>query len=102
MNYFTIKPSFFLVSSIQYDEEFKKIDKFMKLLENSGVAKYIEYVNKKTQYCKGRTGYNPYNLFAAIIYCFSKFKASLILKINVFLMSGYVTLWKDTFQIILL
>ena len=47
MHYFTIKPSFFLVSSIQCDEEFKKIDKFMKLLENSGVGKYIEYVNKK-------------------------------------------------------
>ena len=98
MDYFTIKSSFFLVSSTQCDEEFKKIDKFMKLLENSGVAKYIEYVNKKTQYCKGRTGYNPYNLFAAIIYCFSKFKASLrdiedkcIFDIRVcYIMEGYI------------
>ena len=98
MNYFTIKPSFFLVSSIQCDEEFKKIDKFMELLENSGVAKYIEYVNKKSQYCKGRTGYNPYNLFAAIIYCFSKFKASLrdiedkcIFDVRVcYIMEGYI------------
>ena len=70
----------------------------MRLLENSGVAKYIECVNQKAQNCKGRIGYNPYNLFAAIIYCFSKFKASLrdiedkcIYDIRVYyIMEGYI------------
>ena len=56
--------------------EFEKIDKYMNLLENSGVGKIIEYVKLKDKKCKGRTGYNPYNLFAAIIYCFSKFRSS--------------------------
>ena len=77
MEYFTIKSSFFLVSSNIYIEELKKIDKFMKLLENSKVWKYINYVNTNNKKCKGRIGYNPYNLFATIIYCFAKFKASL-------------------------
>ena len=49
----------------------------MKLLENSKVWKYINYVNTNNKKCKGRIGYNPYNLFATIIYCFAKFKASL-------------------------
>ena len=49
----------------------------MNLLENSGVGKIIEYVKTHDKKCKGRSGYNPYNLFAAIIYCFSKFNATL-------------------------
>ena len=49
----------------------------MLFLENSGVGKIIENVKHKDYKCKGRNGYNPYNLFAMIIYCFSKFKATL-------------------------
>jgi len=77
MYYFTIKRSFFLVPSKECYEEIKKIDKFMKLLENSGVGKIIEYVKYNDKNCKGRNGYNPYNLFSMIIYCFSKFNATL-------------------------
>ena len=57
--------------------EFEKIDKFMNLLEKSGVWKILKYVKQKDKNCKGRTGYNPYNLFAAIVYCFAKFDATL-------------------------
>lgn len=57
--------------------EFEKIDKFMNLLEKSDVGKIINSVKFKNKNCKGRNGYNPYNLFAAIIYCFAKFNATL-------------------------
>ena len=77
MSYFTIKRSFWLVPSYRCDEEFQKIDKFMEFLKKSGVGKIIESVKSKDKQCKGRKGYNLYNLFAMIIYCFAKFKASL-------------------------
>ena len=47
---------------------FNEIDSFMNLLEKSGVGKIIEYVKSKDKKCKGRNGYNPYNLFATIVY----------------------------------
>ena len=59
------------------DVEFEKIDKFIILLENSGVGKIIESVNKKREKCKEKYGYNPFNLFVTIIFCFSKFKATI-------------------------
>ena len=77
MSYFTIKRSLFLVPTLSMMKEYKKIDKFMLLLEKSGVAKILKNVNNFDRKCKGKNGYNPYNLFAAIVYCFAKFKASL-------------------------
>ena len=77
MEYFSIKRSLFIVPSKKCSENFEKIDKFMNLLEKSGIGKIIEYVKLKDKKCKGRTGYNPYNLFAAIVYCFAKFDATL-------------------------
>ena len=77
MEYFTIKRPLFLVPSNICYEEFKKIDKFMKFLEESRVSKIISNVKYKDKNCKGRKGYNPYNLFAMIIYCFAKFNATL-------------------------
>ena len=56
MPYFTIKQSFWLVSSNKCDEEFKEIDKFMEFLENSEVGeitkslKEKEANNKKSQF----------------------------------------------------
>ena len=77
MEHFSIKRPLFIVPNKNCYAEFEKIDKFMELLENSGVGKIIESVKQKKEKCKGATGYNPYNLFAMIIYCFSKFKATL-------------------------
>lgn len=78
MEYFTIKKSFFLVPSTICCEEYEKIDKFISLLEKSGVGKIIEEVYKKDKTTDiGRKGYNPFNLFAMVTYCFSKFKSSL-------------------------
>lgn len=77
MEYFSIKRPLFIVPSKKCSENFEKIDKFMNLLEKSGIGKIIEYVKFKDKKCKGRAGYNPYNLFAAVVYCFSRFNATL-------------------------
>ena len=77
MKYFTINRTFFLAPSLYMLKEYEKIDKFMNLLENSGVAEIIKNIKYRNKKCKGRPGYNPYNLFAAIIYCFAKFKGTL-------------------------
>ena len=47
MNYFTIKKTFFLVPSNTCYEEFEKIEKFMSILEKSGVGKIIEKVYRE-------------------------------------------------------
>ncbi len=77
MKYFTIKREIFLVPTTIMLEEYKKIDKFMNLLEKSNVSKIIKNVKSTDKACKGRNGYDSFNLFAAIIYCFAKFNASL-------------------------
>ena len=73
MEYFNTKRFLFLVPSNKCIEEFDKIDKFISLLNKSGIGILIQ----KEKKIKGRYGYNPYNLVATIIYCFSKFKSSL-------------------------
>lgn len=77
MEYFTTKRPIFLVLPDKYNGEFDKIDKFLNFLEESGVWKIIKSVKLKRNECKGRKGYDPYKLLAAIVYCFAKFKASL-------------------------
>lgn len=78
MNYFTTKNSFFLVPSYKCDEEFRKIDKFLEILEKSGIGKLINSIHmSKKNGLVGRKGYNPFNMFAMIIYCFSKYKSTL-------------------------
>lgn len=43
MNHFTTHQSFFLVPLSTYDEEFKKIDQFLKILDKSNIDSIIEY-----------------------------------------------------------
>ena len=73
MEYFNTKRFLFIVPSVKCCEEFDKIDKFLKILNRSG----IETIIKKAQSEIGRKGYNPFNLVATIIYCFSKFKSTI-------------------------
>ena len=77
MNFFSTKRPIFIVPTKNCYAEFEKIDKFMLFLEKSGVGKIIENVKCYDKECKGAKGYSPYNLFAMIIYCFSKFNATL-------------------------
>ncbi len=72
MEYFTTKRFLFLVSSNKCCEEYEKIDQFILILNKSNIGKIIEKEKKH----KGRYGYNPYNLVATILYCFSNFKSS--------------------------
>jgi len=76
MKYFSTKCALFVVPSKRCNEEFQKIAFFMELLEESNVGKIIERAYKKEK-SVGRNSYNPYNMFAMIIYCFSKFRSSL-------------------------
>lgn len=73
MEYFTTNRFLFLVSSKKCLEEYEKIDKFIGILNKSNIGNLIEKEIK----CNGRTGYNPYDLVATIVYCFSQFKSSL-------------------------
>ena len=71
MSYFTTHETFFVIPLSQCDEEMQKIDHFLILLEKSGVGDVI----KNTKYRsspKGRKSYNPYNLFASILFLYSK------------------------------
>ena len=78
MEYFTTNIPIFLVPSDKCHEEFEKIDHFMAFLEKSGVWKILKNVKLTKKKCnKGRKGYDIYKLFAAIIYCFAKFNATL-------------------------
>ena len=72
MEYFNTKRPIFIVPSNKCCEEFDKIDKFLKILNKSEIGPIIKKVQRKV----GRKGYNPFNLVATIIYCFSKFKST--------------------------
>ncbi len=54
-----------------------KIDNFLRLLEESGIGEIIYKETYKDKSLGGRSSYNPYRLFAAIIYAFSKHSGSL-------------------------
>ena len=78
MKYFTIKNSLFLVSSSKQDEEYRKIDVFLNFLEKSGVGNLINSIYLKEKINKiGRNSYNPFNMFAMICYCFSRYESTL-------------------------
>lgn len=73
MNYFIINRSLFIVPSKQCCEEYDKIDKFIGILNKSRIGEIIEKEQNKI----GRKGYNPFNLTATIIYCFSRYRSSI-------------------------
>lgn len=75
MPYFTIGKTFLLPSFNIFLEERQKLDAFLEILEDSGIGPIIEKCTKKN-YCAGRKPYNPYHLFASIIYGFAKHSGS--------------------------
>ena len=78
MPYFTISKTFLLPSFDLPLKERQKLDAFLEILEESGVAKYIHDEDKAAAKAElgGRPNYNPYRLFATIIYAFSKHSGS--------------------------
>lgn len=75
MPYFTTGKSFLLPSFDIPLEERGKLDAFLQILEMSGVGKIIQEATTKGC-AAGRHPYNPYRLFAAIAYAFSKHSGS--------------------------
>lgn len=72
MSYFSTKRTIFPVYSNRCYEEFEKIDKYLQILEKSGIGEIIEKEqNKSLTSQAGRKEYNPFNLMAAVVYCFA-------------------------------
>ena len=76
MSYFTTRDTFFVVPLDMSNGEIQKIDYLAHILEKSNVGKLIEDSEFKSS-DKGRSAYNPYKLFMAIIYCFAIHKGTL-------------------------
>ena len=77
MAYFTNFQDYFFLCSDLSAEEKRKLDEYLWLLENSGVGRIIAEAVDKDLGKGGRPSYNPYRLFAAILYAFSKHSGSL-------------------------
>ncbi len=76
MSYFNTNETFFVIPLNSSDGEIRKINCLFDILEKSGVGEIIESANYKSSNI-GRKAYNPYKLFAAIIYCFAMHKGTL-------------------------
>ena len=57
-------------------KEKARLDKFLEFLDESGVARFIEEELNSSSETRGRKPFNPYKLFATIIYSFSKHSSS--------------------------
>ena len=70
MKYFTTRQEFFLCSSSIDQEEKKKLDFLLSLLDDSDVFESIKESLKKDNY-QGRTRIDSHNMFATILYSFA-------------------------------
>lgn len=69
MSNFTTKQGALFYCYTIPSEQVSKINAFLEILEKSGVAKVIKEAAKLSDF--GRPGFNPYLMFAAIIYGFA-------------------------------
>ena len=77
MAYFTDFQDYFFLCSDISPEEKRKLNDYLQILEDSGVGEIIAEAVDKAPEKGGRPSYNPYRLFAAILYAFSKHSGSL-------------------------
>ena len=80
MGYYSTMSTFFVDCYTTNVEQSKKIDKFLSLLDESGVCDFLKKEIKKNEPLEdkgGRPTYNPYNLLAVIIYNFAFNKGTL-------------------------
>ena len=75
MAYFTTQQSYFFLCSDIPSEEKQKLNDFLLILEESGVGAIIEDAVGRKQETGGRPSYNPYRLFAPLLYAFSDIQA---------------------------
>ena len=77
MAYFTnFQNSLFLYSDL-FTEEKPKLDNYLRILEYSGLDRIIAETVTKSIEKGGRPPYNPFRLFSAILFAFSKHSGSL-------------------------
>lgn len=71
MRYFTIRKQYLFPSYTIDVKESEKLDRFLQLLEKSGVAEVIRSVVPEQADTMGRPAYNQYDLLAVILYGFA-------------------------------
>ena len=76
MSHFKDRELFFLVPPAYGDGERSRIDEMLDVFESSGVWRIIDDIGYKDS-TLGRSSYNPYNMFAMIVYCFAMRKGTL-------------------------
>ena len=76
MSHFNTIETFFVIPLNINDEKIQKINYLLVILEKSNIGEIIESSYKKSSLL-GRKSYNPYKLFAAIVYCFAMHKGTL-------------------------
>lgn len=76
MAYFTdIQQTLNLRSNISFEEK-EKLNKYLDILEDSGSGEIIERATSKDYKKGGNPGYDPYKMYATILYAFSKHSGS--------------------------
>ena len=66
-NFKAIEPVLFYAFPLEVQEQ-AKLDAFLELLNSSGVARYLTHCEANLN---GRPAFDPYRLFAAILFAFS-------------------------------
>lgn len=77
MKYYNTKQIFLIPSFVIKEKEVLKINRFLELLEKSGVCDFLKSITDKELEKGGRPSYNQYNLLALVLYCFAFDKLSL-------------------------
>ena len=77
MAYFTNFQDYLFLSSDLSSEEKQKLDNYLRILEYSGVSRIIAETVTKSIEKGGRPPHNPFRLFSAILFAFSKYSGSL-------------------------
>ena len=77
MDYFSMRQDFFLCSYAGIVEEQTKIDRFLRFLDDSGVAEILNKTKPKHNPLGGRPEINRYKMFATILYGFAFGNSSL-------------------------
>lgn len=72
MPYFSMSKTFLVYPYTVDDKGLLQLDEFLLLLDRSNVGEIIKNEVQKELKSTGRPGYNPYKLFAVILYSFSK------------------------------
>src|SRR5574344_713556 len=70
MNKFTTKQGVLFYSFTTMEEEKQKLDRYLLLLESSGVDKILQ--KHETRAATGRPQYNIYSMLATVLYGFAK------------------------------